>query len=111
FDIRQQLGERLIETEVRYGPRDPAVFDEERAVASQAGERDGAWIERSDVPEARDEHATLYGFDHVVERCIAARHDEVRWIRFRRHALLHCPEAGIRQSLQYALFNPGLTLT
>src|SRR5262245_32251249 len=65
FDVGQEIRERLIEPEIRYGPGDFTVFDKERTVARETCLRNDPRIQRADVPEARNEHTALDRLDHV----------------------------------------------
>src|SRR5262249_31282398 len=67
-------------------------------------------IQQTDIPETRDQYTALDGFDHLIDRCIATGHDEIRRVCLRRPTLLHCPESRIGKRLQYSVLNPNLAL-
>ena len=50
--VLKQLGERLIEAEIRDGPTDLPVLDQKRPVSGETGMRDDARVESTDIPEA-----------------------------------------------------------
>src|SRR5262249_21755699 len=110
FDIREQFGQRLIEAEVRNGSRNLSVLDEERAVTCESRDRYDARIQTSDVPEARDQYAALCRLDHFFDRCVAARHDEVRGVGLWRDSLLISPVTGVSEGFQNSLLDPDLAL-
>lgn len=57
--ILQHLCQRLIEAEIRYRSRDPAVLDQEGAITREAGIGNNARVESADVPEAREQYSAL----------------------------------------------------
>src|SRR6516164_10812507 len=74
LQVAQHYDRALIEAEVLHRMTDPAVLDQERAVAREAGVEDRARIEWPYVPEARDQDAALGGADQVVDSVLAALH-------------------------------------
>src|SRR5215471_9443855 len=74
LEVAEHDDRALIEAEVLHRMADPAVLDQEGAVARETGVEDRARIERPDVPEARDQDAALGGADQVVDGALAALH-------------------------------------
>src|SRR5579862_5314258 len=107
-DIVQYGGRAFVEPEVVDRLRDPAVFDEEVAVACETGQQDGERIDHAYVPEARHEDAPFYLRDHLVEGGGAAAQDEVPGRGDRPGVLLARPVAGIEKAFYNAALDPGL---
>src|SRR4029077_9450581 len=77
LDVGKHFENILIEAEISDSARDFSIFDEERSVASHAGENFFVGIDFTDVPESGDENSALGGTNHVVERFVAPAENEI----------------------------------
>src|SRR6516164_10444260 len=93
LEVSQHGDRALIEAEVLNRMADPAVLDQEGAVAREAGVEDRARIERPDVPEARDQDTALGGANPVVDGALATLHLDARGKADRLDVLLLRPVA------------------
>jgi hypothetical protein len=62
----ERVEEGLREAQVRHRPPDPAVLHQPHAVARQAGDDLGPWVEDARVPQVGDEQAATHRGDQIV---------------------------------------------
>src|SRR5205823_884160 len=74
--ILQQPHRTFQKTEIRDRRRDLAVLDQEQTVARQTGVLQGLLIDEPDIPEVRNQQAAFHRRDELIQRRIAALHDE-----------------------------------
>src|SRR5580692_6889202 len=68
LDVRKHFEDALVETEISKAAGDPAVLNQERTVARHSGEDFFVGVYIADVPEPRDQDASVGGTDHFVHR-------------------------------------------